>query len=138
MAAAKKKKNHKSTKSQRKILIVEDDKANLLIARLTLEELGYQFDSASNSAEALKKLEKEHFDLILMDLHMRGRDGIETTKIIKNMEMRGEIKPIPIIALTSDDLIGDKERCFEAGMDDFLNKPIDIKLLDEKLQYHFE
>ncbi len=65
-----------------------------------------------------------------MDIRMAGRDGIETPKIIRSAEMRGHAEPTPIIALTAD---GDKERCLQAGMDDYIMKPITLKTLKEKI-----
>ncbi len=113
-----------------KILVVEDQQPNILVITMLLEELGYLYDVAKSSDEALRKV-GEGYSLILMDVRMAGRDGIETTRIIRSMEMRGEIENVPIIALTAD---GDKERCLETGMDDYILKPITLNILKQKLK----
>jgi CheY-like chemotaxis protein len=118
-------------KRQAKILVVEDNEANILVATLCLAELGYAYDVARSSKEALEFLEDRKYRLVLMDIRMSGRDGIDTTKIIRSHEFSSGDKHLPIIALTAD---GDKERCLEAGMDDFILKPITFKLLKEKLK----
>lgn len=118
-----------------KILVVEDQQPNILVITMMLEELGHPYEVARSSASALKKISKNNYDLILMDVRMAGRDGIETTKIIRSMEIRGEIDMMPIVALTAD---GDKERCLEAGMDDYILKPITLKTLKAKLKSNLE
>lgn len=120
----------KKTGEKAKILVVEDQQPNIMVVTMLLEELGYPYDVARNSNEALDKVGGD-YGLILMDVRMAGRDGIETTRIIRSMEARGEIEPVPIVALTAD---GDKERCLETGMDDYILKPITLKTLKEKLK----
>jgi len=118
-------------KKKARILVVEDQQPNIMVITLLLEELGYEYDVAKSSREALKKVSDQNHELILMDVRMAGRDGIETTRIIRGMEIRGEVQPVPIIALTAD---GDKERCLEVGMDDYILKPITLKTLKAKLK----
>ena len=125
----------KMPKTKEKILVVEDQQPNILVITMMLDEIGHPYDVAKSSAEALKKVVSDKYALILMDVRMSGRDGIETTKIIRSMEMRGEVDFVPIVALTAD---GDKERCLESGMDDYILKPITLKTLKAKLRSNLE
>ena len=119
-----------------KILLVEDYKANILVATYLLEAFGYDYEVAKNSYEALHKLKENNFSLILMDIQMEGRDGIETTRIIREMEIRQGKPRIPIIAMTAYALTGDKEKCLQAGMDGYISKPIHADELQRTL-IHF-
>jgi two-component system sensor histidine kinase/response regulator len=118
-------------KAKARILVVEDHEANILVVTLCLKELGYAYDVAKSSRQALEFLESKKYALILMDIQMSGRDGIDTARIIRAAEQSAGADNVPIIALTAD---GDKERCLEAGMDDFILKPITLKILKEKLK----
>lgn len=122
-------------KRKPRILVVEDQKPNIMVVTMLLEELGYPHDVAKSSDEALDKVAEHKYGLILMDVRMPVRDGIETTKIIRSLEIRGEIPFMPIVALTSD---GDKERCMESGMDDYILKPITQKTLREKIRVNLK
>lgn len=116
------------------ILVVEDDKSNQMVIGQMLNKLGYHnIKTASNGFEALKYLEKMSFDIILMDIQLPEMDGIDTTRIIREKE-RNTGKHVPIIALTAHALKGDKEKFLEQGMDGYLAKPIDSKLLKETLK----
>ena len=111
-----------------KVLIVEDDKTNQIITRMLIEKSGYYCDIAENGQEAIKavqqsKLQGEEYSLILMDLQMPGLDGIKTVKTM--IAEHGEQIP-PIVALTANSFEDDKVRCFEAGMVDFVSKPIKV------------
>ena len=105
------------------LLLAEDNLVNQRLAARVLEKHGHQVTVVANGLEALMALEKNHFDLILMDLQMPDLDGLETTRVIREQES-GSSQHIPIIALTAHALQGDRERCFEAGMDDYISKPI--------------
>ena len=122
-------------KAKAKILVVEDQQPNIIVVTMMLEEIGHSYDVARSSAQALEKIRDGDYALILMDVRMAGRDGIETTQIIRSMEMRGEIEYMPIVALTAD---GDKERCLESGMDDYILKPITLAVLKQKLRANLE
>ncbi|MBF0384446.1 MAG: response regulator [Candidatus Omnitrophica bacterium] len=112
-----------------KVLLVEDVLANRLLMEEYFKELGCPFDIASNGQEAVNKVKQNNYDVVLMDLLMPVMDGITSTKLI-----RSDInKDIPIIALTAAAMKEDADRALEAGMNDFLSKPIDIKNLREKL-----
>jgi PAS domain S-box-containing protein len=106
-----------------KILIVEDDKVNQMVASSILKKLGYQTsDIANNGLEVLQALQNNTYDLILMDLQMPTMDGITATKIIRN-EL---ISQVPIVAMTADVMPEDRQACFDAGMNDYISKPINI------------
>ncbi len=110
------------------ILLVEDNPVNRRLAQHVLEKEGYRVVAADNGAAALKTLEREHFDLVLMDVQMPRMDGIETTTAIRNLEkITGGY--IPIVALTAHAMAGDRERCLKAGMDGYLIKPIQPAML---------
>ncbi len=117
--------------NQTRILLVEDNEINQIIASDMLEELGCVFDLACNGEEALTKLEKASYDLILMDIHMPIMDGFQATKyIIKKYP--NESRPA-IVALTADAMSGDKEKCIALGMSDYLTKPINMNELKSML-----
>jgi len=106
-----------------RILIAEDNAVNVMILERTLEDLDCTYVSANNGIDALRELEKSKFDIVLMDLQMPEMDGLEATKRLRESEsITG--RHIPIIALTAHAQQGDRERCLECGMDDYLPKPI--------------
>ena len=113
-----------------KILIVEDNPANQMFLKVILDKLNLKHKTAYNGKEAVEIYQKENFDLILMDENMPIMNGIEATKKIRELEKETN-KHIPIIAVTANALTGDKERFLEAGFDDYIPKPVDIKLLKE-------
>jgi signal transduction histidine kinase/ActR/RegA family two-component response regulator len=116
-----------------KLLVAEDNRVNqLLIARL-LEKRGHHVTIAATGREALEALEKERFDLVLMDMQMPEMDGLEATATIREREKSQGIH-LPVIALTARAMKGDRERCLAAGMDDYLSKPIGVPELDEVLR----
>lgn len=103
-----------------KILMAEDNQTNQKLLGYMLKRLGYNAGVASNGLEVIEALERQHYDLIFMDVQMPDMDGIEATKkIIAEFPQR----PV-IIALTANAMEGDREMCFEAGMDDYMSKPI--------------
>jgi signal transduction histidine kinase/streptogramin lyase len=113
-----------------RILLAEDNPVNQRLAMRLLERRGHHVDLASSGREAIDWLEKEHFDLILMDLHMPDMDGLEATAMIRERERQCGGR-VPIVALTAYTMKGDRERCLEAGMDNYINKPIDaVKFLE--------
>jgi len=110
------------------ILLAEDNAINQLVARRLLEKQGHTLTIAQNGHEALAALERERFDLVLMDVQMPEMDGLETTMAIRERE-RATSGHIPIIAMTAHAMQGDRERCIEAGMDDYLSKPLNREKL---------
>jgi two-component system cell cycle response regulator DivK len=106
------------------ILIVEDDPRNLKLLRDLLQRFGYEILEAPDGEQGVKSAGEKKPDLILMDIMMPKMDGLEATRIIKADE---KTKHIPIIALTSYAMKGDREKTIEAGCDGYIAKPIDIK-----------
>ncbi|MES2208129.1 MAG: response regulator [Pseudomonadota bacterium] len=115
------------------ILLVEDYQPNVLVASMLLEKFGYQYVTATNGIEALELLKKQRFDLVLMDIQMHAMDGYETTYQLRQWEKENNLSPIPIIAMTAHILTGDREKCLEAGMQDYLSKPINITDMENTL-----
>lgn len=105
-----------------RILLVEDDEINQMVARGIVEGLGYDVEVAANGSVALDRLAAESFDAVLMDCHMPVMDGCETTQRWRSDEPEGQ--RLPIIAMTASILPEDRKRCSEAGMDDFVPKPV--------------
>lgn len=110
-------------------LLVEDNRINRAMAEEMLEELGFTVTSAENGRIAVGKVPLEKFDLILMDCQMPEMDGYEATKAIKRLHELGRIEDVPIIALTANAMKGDREKCLEAGMDDYIPKPVKRDML---------
>ena len=110
-------------RNRARILLVEDNAVNLALALRLLQKRGFQVTTAGNGREALATLEKEHFELVLMDVQMPEMDGFEATAFIRERE-RSSGRHIPIIAMTAHALKGDEERCLSAGMDAYTTKPI--------------
>jgi len=113
------------------VLVVEDNRANQKVATGMLERLGCRVEIAFNGREALEALTQNDFEVILMDCHMPEMDGYEATAHIRALD--GDIAKIAIIAMTANTRPGDAEKCLEAGMDDYLPKPLKLKALREKL-----
>ena len=117
-----------------KVLLVDDNEINLLVAQSMLESLGHRVTSAHDGHSALIEVRRTRFDAILMDCQMPGMDGYEATRIIREEETaRGEATRVPIIALTANALSGAQEECLAAGMDDYLLKPVGLDPLRDAL-----
>ncbi|HBV87253.1 MAG TPA: hybrid sensor histidine kinase/response regulator [Desulfosporosinus sp.] len=115
-----------------RILVVEDDKVNLMVLTLMLKEKGYSVESASNGLEALSLHEENQYDAIFMDIQMPIMDGIEATAKIRERE--GKSRHTPIIALTAYALVGDRERFLSHGLDEYIPKPIKMEELFRVLE----
>jgi signal transduction histidine kinase/CheY-like chemotaxis protein len=115
------------------ILLVEDQPANILVATTLLEDMRYRYHVVNNGREAIAALEQQSFDLILMDVQMQELDGLETTRIIRKREAAQQKKHIPIIAMTAHALVGDREKCLAAGMDDYISKPFNPNILADTI-----
>jgi CheY-like chemotaxis protein len=123
----------RESRGRLRILLAEDNRVNQLLAVRLLEKRGHEVTVAGNGEEALEALDKQAFDLVLMDIQMPEMDGLQATAAIRKGEMKSG-KHIPIIAMTAHAMVGDKERCLEAGMDDYIAKPIRPEELGDVLK----
>jgi signal transduction histidine kinase/CheY-like chemotaxis protein/HPt (histidine-containing phosphotransfer) domain-containing protein len=118
----------------KKILLVEDNLVNQIFIREILEEMHCKYKIVPNGKEAVAAVCEEDFDLVLMDCLMPVMDGYEATREIRKLQESGTIKPaLTIIALTANAMKGDRERCVEAGMDDYISKPVRKQALENLL-----
>jgi CheY-like chemotaxis protein/anti-sigma regulatory factor (Ser/Thr protein kinase) len=119
----------KNTSENIKVLVVEDIALNQLLIKIILLDFGYDVTIADNGKIAIENLQENRYDLILMDLQMPIMNGFEATRHIRNVMNSN----IPIIALTADVTSVDVEKCIAAGMNDYVSKPIDEKILYAKI-----
>ena len=120
-----------------RLLLAEDNLVNQKVAGALLKKLGYRAEMVGNGRLVLDAVSRNEYDAILMDCQMPDLDGYQATRQLRRMEATGELGDRPphyIIALTANAMAGDRERCLDAGMDDFLTKPLDEKLLASALQ----
>ncbi len=115
-----------------RILLAEDNTVNQKVALKILEKMGYRADVSGNGIEVLQAINKIKYDLILMDILMPEMDGYETTRVIRK-EYPEDSRP-KIIAMTANAMQGDREKCIEAGMDDYISKPVRVEELQEALK----
>jgi len=120
------------------ILLVEDNLPNQMFMKIVLKQLQLTFDLASDGLEAVEKFKENKYDTILMDENMPNMNGIEATKEIRKIENTREIVHTPIIALTANALKGDREKFLNAGMDEYLTKPVNKNTLFDKLSLFLE
>ncbi|MET0550160.1 MAG: ATP-binding protein [Xanthomonas sp.] len=117
-----------------RLLLVEDNPVNLMVARRLLESLGHHADSVEDGAAALAQLSRQPYDLVLMDCQMPVLDGYAATRQWRQRETETGRPRLPIVAMTANAMAGDRQRCLDAGMDDSLSKPIDRARLEACLQ----
>jgi CheY-like chemotaxis protein/nitrogen-specific signal transduction histidine kinase len=119
-------------KRRLRILMAEDDKVNALLSRTLLERAGHEVVVAENGADVIKAISENAFDIILMDMNMPTMDGLEATKKIR--KMRGPVSMTPIIALTANSDGVNRQKCIDAGMDDFMTKPFHQDEIEDVVQ----
>jgi len=113
------------------LLVVEDNVINQEVAKGIAAKLGYSCDVAGDGIEALEALERRGYDAVLMDCHMPNMDGYQATEEVRRREAGR--RHVPIIAMTAGALREDRARCIEAGMDDYLTKPVRLRQLEAML-----
>ncbi len=122
--------------STKKVLIIDDDSRNIFALVAILKAKGYDCISASSAEEGLQLLAtKEDIGIVLLDMMMPDMDGYEAIPIIRNNE---KVKHLPIIAVTAQAMVGDKEKCLQAGADNYISKPVDVDALLELLQTYLK
>ena len=117
-----------------KLLLVEDNATNRMVATAILKKLGYDIDIAVDGLEAVEKLKKTDFDLVFMDLQMPVMGGLEATQKIRSWKTDALNYKIPIIAMTANAMKGDREMCLKAGMDDYVSKPIKLDIVADVIK----
>ncbi|MEJ2154109.1 MAG: response regulator, partial [Desulfobacteraceae bacterium] len=108
-----------------RILVVDDNSINVKVALKMLNIYGLSASTATNGLEAVQMLSTKPFDLVLMDIQMPVMDGYEATAKIRDPHSSVRVHDIPIIAMTANAMKGDREKCLQAGMEDYISKPID-------------
>jgi CheY-like chemotaxis protein len=119
---------------QSEVLLVEDNEVNVKVAEKLIHSLGYPFEVANNGQEALDKVKQNRYRMILMDCQMPVMDGYNATQNIRIYEEQAGLNRTPILAMTANAMIGDKEKCFDAGMDDYMSKPLNRFILEKTLK----
>jgi CheY-like chemotaxis protein len=115
------------------ILVVEDNEINQLIIEDILQNFGAKVSITNDGEEALRTLEKETFDMILMDIQMPVMDGFQATKKIRS---QSQFNDIPIIAMTANAMEGDRNKCLNVGMNDHIAKPLDVNQIADTMSRH--
>ncbi len=116
------------------ILLVEDNEVNLKVAEKLIQYIGYPFDFALNGQEAFEKVKKTRYRMILMDCQMPVMDGYKCTTKIRDYERAAGLNHTPILAMTANAMLGDREKCLDAGMDDYMSKPLNRYILEKTLK----
>ncbi len=116
-----------------RVLLVEDHPPNILVATTYLEMLGIDCDVARNGVEALERISQRQYAVVLLDVQMAVMDGLEATRQIRAREKRDRLPPVPIVGMTAYALAGDRQRCLDVGMDEYISKPFDPAELKAKV-----
>jgi two-component system sensor histidine kinase BarA len=114
-----------------KLLCVDDNPANLLLVQTLLSDMGAEVRAVDSGFAAVEAVQRERFDLVLMDVQMPGMDGTQATETIRRWESEQRIDPVPIVALTAHALANEKRALLQGGMDDYLTKPIGERQLTQ-------
>ena len=119
-----KQKNIEEDKETAKILLVEDNPVNQMVIKALLKKIGYHIDIANDGQKAIEQLQQKRYDLVLMDLQMPIIDGLEATRYIRANPLTILNNTLPIIAVTANAREGCRDKCIDAGMDDYMTKPV--------------
>ncbi|MEJ2620467.1 MAG: response regulator [Candidatus Thiodiazotropha sp.] len=122
------------TKLVGRVLVVEDNPVNQAVVKKMLEKAGLSPVTSNDGVEAMEVLRDEQFDVVLMDCQMPRMDGYEATEAIRQKELSQGLMRTPVIAMTANAMAGDRERCLEVGMDDYLSKPVKPAMLENMLR----
>jgi signal transduction histidine kinase/CheY-like chemotaxis protein len=126
---------NKSVPINARVLLVEDNPINQMVAQKMLEKIGIKAKLAKNGVEALYLLKEQPFDLVFMDCQMPEMDGFDATREIRKLDIKGlEGRSLPVVAMTANVMSGDRERCLEVGMDDYIGKPVQRDKLEAVLR----
>lgn len=117
-----------------RILLAEDNRINQVVAAGVLKKLGYEVDIVDDGAAAVVACAAEEYDAVLMDVMMPGVDGYQATGLIRDHERAERLRPVPIIGLSARAMAGDRDIAFEAGMNDYLTKPVRTPELEAALE----
>ena len=122
-----------------KILLVEDNLMNQKVVMFNLKKLNYEIIPAVTGSQAIELFKSNRIGLVLMDIMLPEMNGYDITRVIRNFEKENNIeKPVPIIALTANTYDNDKEKCFLAGMNDYISKPFTAKQLTDIVEQYME
>ena len=121
------------SQTRKKVLCVEDNSVNMLLVSRIVEAEGHELIQAEDGYLAQQILKETVPDIILLDINLPGISGLE---LAREFKADARLAPVPLIATTAQVLVGDRERCLEAGCDDYLPKPLDIRKLREVLREH--
>jgi two-component system, cell cycle response regulator DivK len=122
-------------KEKQRILVIEDNEQNIYMITYLLEHAGFEVLQARNGREGIESAIEHHPDLIILDIQLPEMDGYEVAERLRNKPALG---PVPIVAVTSYAMVGDKERVLEAGCTGYLEKPIDTSTFVDSIARHFE
>jgi CheY-like chemotaxis protein len=117
----------------KKVLLVEDNSVNQMVAQTILEKYSLIVTTAENGLEVIKLYQENDFDLVFMDCQMPEMDGYQATGKIREYCENNNVSRVPIVALTANAMEGDREKCLNAGMDDYLSKPVTQKAIENML-----
>lgn len=127
-----------STLANRPVLLVDDNLVNQKLASAILDRMGLNHELAGNGLECLEKLAAGSFGLVLMDMEMPEMDGLTATRIIRERERTTGTDHLPVIAMTANAMLEDKQRCIDAGMDGYVAKPINLGILEQEIRRVWE
>ncbi len=131
-------KESSSPKMKGRVLLVEDNPINQKVAQSLIKMLGLECETADHGGIAIEKMRAGDIDLVLMDCQMPIKDGYTATTEWRQHEAANNLSPLPIIAMTANAMAGDRQKCLDSGMDDYLSKPVDRRLLESSLALWLE